>query len=129
MDRTKGRERGYRMNRRQTGTAYERRAGEYLKEQGYELIGYNFRCRQGEIDIIARDGRYLVFVEVKYRGTARWGDSLSAVDFRKQQRISRTALYYLARHGYGTETPCRFDVVGITPTGTTLIKNAFEFRG
>ena len=42
------------MNRRQTGTAYERRAGEYLKEQGYELIGYNFRCRQGEIDIIAR---------------------------------------------------------------------------
>ena len=65
MDRTKGRERGYRMNRRQTGTAYERRAGEYLKEQGYELIGYNFRCRQGEIDIIARDGRYLVFVEVK----------------------------------------------------------------
>ena len=39
--------------------------GKYLKEQGYELIGYNFRCRQGEIDIIARDGRYLVFVEVK----------------------------------------------------------------
>ena len=65
MDRTKGRERGYRMNRRQTGAAYERCAGEYLRTQGYELIAYNFRCRQGEIDIIARDGRYLVFVEVK----------------------------------------------------------------
>ena len=59
------------MNRRQTGTAYERRAGEYLKEQGYELIGYNFRCRQGEIDIIARDGRYLVFVEVNTAETGR----------------------------------------------------------
>ena len=63
------------MNRRQTGTAYERRAGEYLKEQGYELIGYNFRCRQGEIDIIARDGRYLVFVEVKYRGGGGPGEA------------------------------------------------------
>ena len=62
------------MNRRQTGTAYERRAGEYLKEQGYELIGYNFRCRQGEIDIIARDGRYLVFVEVKYRADSTVGN-------------------------------------------------------
>ena len=67
------------MNRRQTGTAYERRTGEYLKEQGYELIGYNFRCRQGEIDIIARDGRYLVFVEVKYRRDGQTGDPLEAV--------------------------------------------------
>ena len=111
------------------GNQYEALAAEYLQKEGYDIIERNFHCRQGEIDLVARDGEYLCFVEVKYRGTARWGDSLSAVDFRKQQRISRTALYYLARHGYGTETPCRFDVVGITPTGTTLIKNAFEFRG
>ena len=100
------------MNRRQTGTAYERRAGEYLKEQGYELIGYNFRCRQGEIDIIARDGRYLVFVEVKYR-------------------ISRTAQYYCLTHGYGETTPCRFDVAAVLGTDgeVRLVKHAFEFQG
>lgn len=59
------------MNRRQTGTAYERRAGEYLKEQGYELLELQFQMPAGEIDIIARDGRYLVFVEVKYRRDGR----------------------------------------------------------
>lgn len=116
-------------SKRELGFQYEEEAVRYSKDQGYRILCRNFSCRQGEIDIVAKEGCYLCFVEVKYRGTARWGDSLSAVDFRKQQRISRTALYYLARHGYGTETPCRFDVVGITPTGTTLIKNAFEFRG
>ena len=113
------------MNRRQTGTAYERRAGEYLKEQGYELIGYNFRCRQGEIDIIARDGRYLVFVEVKYRRDGQMGDPLEAVDRAKQRRISRTAQYY------GETTPCRFDVAAVLGTDgeVRLVRNAFEFQG
>ena len=49
------------------GTAYEKMAGEYLKTQGYEILQYNFRCRMGEIDIIAKDHGYLVFIEVKYR--------------------------------------------------------------
>ena len=131
MDRTKGRERGYRINRRQTGTAYERRTGEYLKEQGYELIGYNFRCRQGEIDIIARDGRYLVFVEVKYRRDGQTGDPLEAVDRAKQRRISRTAQYYCLTHGYGETTPCRFDVAAVLGTDgeVRLVRNAFEFQG
>ena len=112
------------MNRRQTGTAYERRAGEYLKEQGYELIGYNFRCRQGEIDIIARDGRYLVFAEVKYRRDGQTGDPLEAVDRAKQRRISRTAQYYCL-------TPCRFDVAAVLGTDgeVRLVKHAFEFQG
>ena len=119
------------MNRRQTGAAYERRAGEYLKTQGYELLAYNFRCRQGEIDIIARDGRYLVFVEVKYRKNGQAGDPLEAVDRAKQRRISRTAQYYCLTHGYGETTPCRFDVVAVTGTGgeVRLVKHAFEFQG
>ena len=114
-----------------TGTAYERRAGEYLKEQGYELIGYNFRCRQGEIDIIARDGRYLVFVEVKYRRDGQTGDPLEAVDRAKQRRISRTAQYYCLTHGYGETTPCRFDVAAVLGTDgeVRLVKHAFEFQG
>ena len=61
------------QNKRRTGTEYERRAGAYLEERGYEILEYNFRCRMGEIDIIARDGEYLVFCEVKYRLDARSG--------------------------------------------------------
>ena len=49
------------------GTAYEKLAGAYLEQQGYEILEYNYRCRMGEIDIVARQGGYLVFVEVKYR--------------------------------------------------------------
>lgn len=116
-------------SKRALGAQYERAAVRYLEEQGYRILCRNFTCRQGEIDIVAREGGYLCFVEVKYRRSTDWGDGLAAVDFRKQQRISRTALYYLARNGYGTETPCRFDVIGITPCQTTLLKNAFEFRG
>ena len=104
---------------------------EELKEQGYELIGYNFRCRQGEIDIIARDGRYLVFVEVKYRRDGQTGDPLEAVDRAKQRRISRTAQYYCLTHGYGETTPCRFDVAAVLGTDgeVRLVKHAFEFQG
>lgn len=83
------------MNRRQTGAAYERCAGEYLRTQGYELIAYNFRCRQGEIDIIARDGRYLVFVEVKYRkngqsgvGWRRWTGRSSCRHQQKRRNVT-----------------------------------------
>ena len=117
------------MNRRQTGTAYERRAGEYLKEQGYELIGYNFRCRQGEIDIIARDGRYLVFVEVKYRADSTVGNPFEAVTSAKQRTISKVASYYCLTHGYGTSTPCRFDVAAVLGEQIKVIQNAFDYQG
>ena len=117
------------MNRRQTGTAYERRAGKYLKEQGYELIGYNFRCRQGEIDIIARDGRYLVFVEVKYRADSTVGNPFEAVTSAKQRTISKVASYYCLTHGYGTFTPCRFDVAAVLGEQIKVIQNAFDYQG
>ena len=67
------------------GTAYEKMAGEYLKTQGYEILQYNFRCRMGEIDIIAKDHGYLVFIEVKYRNTAVSGSALTAVTPAKQR--------------------------------------------
>lgn len=56
-----------RQNRRRTGADYEKAAGYYLEQLGYEVLQYNYRCRSGEIDIVARDGEYLVFCEVKYR--------------------------------------------------------------
>jgi len=118
-----------RINKRAVGTAYEKLAGAYLMQQGYEIVAYNFRCRMGEIDIVAKDGAYLVFVEVKYRSSEKNGSPLEAVDIRKQRIISKVASYYCLTHGYGETTPCRFDVVAINGEEYTLIKNAFDFVG
>ena len=100
-------------NRREIGTAYEKRAVLFLREQGYDILQTNFRCRQGEIDIVARDGRYLVFVEVKYRGDDTRGLPEEAVGGKKQKKIIQTARYYLYSRGLPEDTPCRFDVVAI----------------
>ena len=107
---------------------YEKKAGAYLEECGYKILKYNFRCRMGEIDIIARDGEYLVFCEVKYRARSRLGHPSEAVGRRKQQVISRCAAYYLMSER-ASNTPCRFDVVSIEGEAVTLIKNAFEYAG
>lgn len=117
------------MNKRAVGTVYEKRAGVYLTEQGYQILEYNFRCRLGEIDIVAKDGAYLVFVEVKYRKSTGSGSPLEAVDYKKQKIISRTASYYCLTHGYGETMPCRFDVVAVLGDKIQLIQNAFEYAG
>ena len=98
------------MNKRQVGTQYESMAVQYLTEAGYHILERNFRCRTGEIDIIA---------------SAACGSALEAVDYRKQQSILRVAQYYMVSHGYGTQINCRFDVVAIQGTEITLIQNAF----
>lgn len=115
-------------NRRKIGTQYERKAGEYLKEQGYEVLEYNYRCRMGEIDIIAIDGGCLVFCEVKYRSGPKNGHPAEAVDYRKQRVISKCALYYLTTHGL-TDAECRFDVVSIEGEQITVYSNAFDYIG
>lgn len=113
------------MDKRETGRRYEIFAAEYLKKQGYQIVGQNFACRQGEIDIIARDGAYLVFVEVKYRKTPGSGTPAEAVNRKKQQKIRQAAKYYLYRENYGEEVPCRFDVVSIAGENISLIRDAF----
>lgn len=116
------------MNKRSVGTDYEKLAGEYLKNRGYQIQEYNFRCRQGEIDIIAKKNRTLIFVEVKFRRTLAYGNPLEAVDFRKQQRICRTALFYNMMHKYSEAAPCRFDVIAVYGDGSIRhVENAFEF--
>lgn len=114
------------MQKRAIGYEYERKAAEYLKEKGYHILKQNFYTKFGEIDMIARDGKYLVFVEVKYRSTKRGGHPLEAVDGKKQNRIKKAAQFYLLRYGYGENTPCRFDVVGILQEEIIHIENAFE---
>lgn len=113
------------MNKRAVGAHYEERAADYLKEAGYRILARNFQNRTGEIDIIARDGEYLVFVEVKYRADGACGSPLEAVDSRKQHNIVHMARVYMLKHGYGTETCCRFDVLAIEGERITLVRNAF----
>ena len=112
-------------NLRAQGTYYEEQAVSFLEERGYRILARNFRCPKGEIDIISRDGEYLVFTEVKYRSTPGSGEGLEAVDYRKQRRISQSAIWYLTRYYPDQTPPCRFDVVSFLGNEITLIQDAF----
>lgn len=111
---------------RKRGMQYEEIAAEYLRKKGFVILQRNFCSRYGEIDLVARDGRYLVFVEVKYRATDKGGHPLEAVDARKQRRILKTADFYCLCHGYGEDMPCRFDVIGMSGEEIIHVRNAFE---
>ena len=117
------------MNKRQTGTEYEEQAAQWLTERGFEILEKNYRCRIGEIDLIARDGRYLVFIEVKYRSDGKAGDPSEAVNWQKQKKICKTAGWYLRQKRIPEDMPCRFDVVSILGSQIHHIKNAFEYAG
>ena len=113
------------INKRETGIQYEQVASGFLKSRGYNIIKQNYYCRYGEIDIIAEEDGYTVFVEVKYRKDTISGSPEGAVNGKKRQRIRHSALDFLIRN-YGTEEiPCRFDIVAITGNQIHLIKNAF----
>ena len=113
------------MNRRALGKAYEEKAAAFLESRGYEILERNFSSPGGEIDLIARAGQYLVFVEVKYRADASKGNPLEAVGPAKQERVRRTAAWYLMKKGISQEVPCRFDVVGILGKEIVLVADAF----
>lgn len=113
-------------NTRKTGTEKEELAAAYLTERGFRITDRNFRCRQGEIDIIGYDGAYLVFLEVKYRSSSSFDNPLAAVNARKIQKICRVADYYRYRKGIAAQVPIRYDVVGILKDETVWIKNAFS---
>ena len=113
------------MNKREVGSRYEEVAAAYLADMGYTVLEKNYRCKQGEIDIIASLQGYLIFIEVKYRKNLKSGSPLEAVGPSKQNRIRQAARYYLYSHGYGEDQPCRFDVIGILGSQIILIQNAF----
>lgn len=115
----------YAANRRQVGGKYEQKAADYLHAHGMKILEKNYRSRNGEIDLIGRDEKYLVFIEVKYRKSRRNGDPSEAVTRSKRQRIRQTAQFYLYSHRYGEDTPCRFDVVSILDGEISWIRNAF----
>lgn len=113
---------------KQLGRLGESLAAGYLKKKGYRILARNYRNRFGEIDIIARHGDAIVFVEVKARSSSGFGPSKAAVDARKQKRISMIALGYL-KQTRNTGAKVRFDVVCVDTdskgTGIELIANAF----
>ena len=116
-------------NTRSVGGSYEDMAARFLAEKGFRILARNYRCRMGEIDLIAMDGETLVFVEVKYRADESGGGPLAAVDRRKQRKISKVALYYLYTNYSTTDVACRVDVIGITDEGVQHVMAAFDYCG
>lgn len=108
------------------GAKAEEIAANFLNKQGYCIIQLNFYSRVGEIDIIARENGYLVFIEVKYRVNLNMGAPEEAITLRKRNHMIKTARYYLFKNKYSQETPCRFDVVSILGEDIKITKNAFE---
>lgn len=89
----------------------EERAAEFLRERGYQITAAGWRCRFGELDLVAEDGTYLCFVEVKLRKTGAFGSPGEFVDRRKQEKLRTAALLYLSEHP--TDLQPRFDVIEI----------------
>lgn len=116
-------------NTRKTGEYYETEAIIFLEKQGYRILKRNYRCKIGEIDIIAREQGYLVFVEVKYRRTRKRGDAAGAVTEEKQKTISRVADYYMMEHHMYQDQKIRFDVVAINGEKMEVLQGAFPYRG
>ena len=94
------------------GRGGEDRAADLLRAKGFTILDRNFRCREGEVDVIARRHDTLVFCEVKTRRTDRWGTPAEAVGWRKQQRLRQLAAIWLQLHRPGRVT-VRFDVVSV----------------
>lgn len=115
-------------SRQQKGRRAEELAAEFLKSQGLTILVQNFRCLLGEIDLVARQGKTVVFVEVKSRFSKRYGLPQDMVSITKQKRLTRLAQWYLKKHSLTTQS-ARFDVVAIQwlegQPAVTWIANAF----
>lgn len=114
-------------NKRKLGAQAEQKIREYLSDRGFMILEMNYRCYQGEVDIIAKDGAYYVFIEVKYRNSAKYGMPQEAVGTAKQKRICKAAQYYLYQRGMGEAAPVRFDVAAMMQDEIIYFQNAFEF--
>lgn len=112
---------------RDTGARAERAAEEHLKSLGWSILERNFRSRRGEIDLVARDGETVVFVEVRARASSAFGVPEETVGPAKRRRLILTAQRWIqSRH---PESPLRFDVIAISPQGLRHIPDAFDATG
>jgi putative endonuclease len=114
--------------KRHFGQLQEQIAAQYLLDHGLELICSNFHCRSGEIDLIMREQEILVFVEVRYRRSEKFGSAIESVDLRKQSRLLRCAQYFLISNGLSDKLPCRFDILGLSPALRHSGKSSAEVK-
>lgn len=116
--------------RRARGDAAEAAALAMLQAHGLQLLARNAASRGGELDLVMRDGATVVFVEVRYRATRRFGGGAASVDAGKRRRLVHAARAFLAGHPQMAEAPCRFDVVDADgdPDAPTLtwLRAAFD---
>lgn len=115
-------------SRAEIGDDKERLARSYLERRGLSLLARNYRCRRGEIDLVMRECDTLVFVEVRFRASNRFGTPAETVDLRKQRRLAAAAAHYLQHHP--SPLPCRFDVLAVSG-GDRIdwIRDAFQAEG
>jgi putative endonuclease len=115
-----------RADARRRGREAEELAARFLAEHGLAIVARNYRTRFGEVDLVAREGATLVFVEVRARSWAAFGGAAGSVDWRKQRRIVAAARHYLAR--LRAEPACRFDVITLQgrPAAPAWIRGAFD---
>jgi putative endonuclease len=117
----------------QIGNAAESLACDYLQQKGLKLLTRNYRAPYGELDLIMQDHDHMVFVEVRFRRHHRYGSGADSVTAVKQDKLIKTALYYLQQHPKQAKHPVRFDVISLsTANGQTnieWIKDAFQTEG
>ena len=114
------------MNQNNAGLEAEKLAATFLAERGLKLVMQNYHCRYGEIDLIMKEGKTLVFVEVRLRTNTQFGDAGSSITPQKQQKLILTAQHYLQQH---IESACRFDAILMNKAnldGIEWVRNAFE---
>ena len=93
------------------GQYWEQQAEHYLTQHGLELIARNFSTPYGEIDLIMRDADFVAFIEVRYRGSTRFGGAIHSVTAAKQRKLKRCAALFVSRQTSWSHHPCRFDVI------------------
>lgn len=115
---------GRRTPAQATGLAGEDTAERLLTRHGLEIVARNYRTRLGEIDLVARDGATLVFVEVRSRASASFGGAIESITAAKRRRIVAAARHYLSK--LTREPPCRFDVVTLEAGEPAWLRGAFD---
>lgn len=117
----------------QIGNAAESLACDYLQQHGLKLLTRNYRARYGELDLIMQDHDQIVFVEVRFRRHPHYGSGADSVTAVKQDKLMKTALYYLQQHPKQAKHPVRFDVISLSaangPADIEWIKDAFQAEG
>jgi putative endonuclease len=116
------------MQGRKKGFEQEAKAAKFLKKEGYKILERNFASPLGEIDIVARHEKCLVFVEVRFRKSSDFGSAKESVDYSKRKKIIKTAGIYLKSRNI-KDIPIRFDIAAMDEKGIEIVQNAFGADG